>query len=232
VTYFDTIDVPRKRPRNSAGAIDDGFHVYALCDPRVDTIRYVGVTRVPLECRLYEHIHCTPRGVRRAAWIKSLKQDGVAPTIRLLEEANDETTMFLLEQEWISSLREIGIDLANGTDGGDNPPRPPLGNQYGVGQRGPSPLRGRPMTKEAKEKMRGPRPKRRGIPWSDERREQQDAKSSGRTECKRGHDLTDPANVRLVPKKGILTDPNGSYAQCRVCHNEQARNHYDRSNSS
>ena len=97
--------------------------VYGLCDPRDERVRYVGVTRTSLDVRLGCHLRDKDVN-HRTKWIAKLKNEGVTPSIRVLEECpfDDDETLFALEIEWIATLREAGIALVNGTIGGDSGP--------------------------------------------------------------------------------------------------------------
>ncbi len=60
------------------------FTVYALIDPRDDSIRYIGMTHNP-DQRLKEHL----RGggvILKRIWINELRQLGLVPTIQPIEK--------------------------------------------------------------------------------------------------------------------------------------------------
>jgi hypothetical protein len=92
-------------------------HVYVLVDPRDGEIRYVGWTSRTLRQRHLEHMYARSK-THRSHWLSLLKQQGMAPFIRLLQtlpiaEAKKS------ERYWIDYFRSIGCRLVNGTDGGE-----------------------------------------------------------------------------------------------------------------
>lgn len=97
-------------------------YIYGLLDPRDDQIRYVGKTD-NLERRYQMHLrdkyHCY-----RVYWIQSLREAGLLPTMKVIEEVSPEQDWGDRERYWVQYYREAGCRLTNGTDGGDcGPPR-------------------------------------------------------------------------------------------------------------
>lgn len=95
-------------------------YIYGLEDPRTGEIRYVGKTVQKLSKRIESH--CTPSKLaartHKNSWLKNLRNEGLKPeavVIQVLPEADLSTA----EIYWISTLRDRGFDLTNGTDGGD-----------------------------------------------------------------------------------------------------------------
>lgn len=93
------------------------WKIYTLTDPRTDAVRYIGTTGRTLECRLGDHIRQSRWGEKthRANWIRQLLAADLLPVISMLEITEDKTR----EIYWIREYRERGIDLVNGTAGGD-----------------------------------------------------------------------------------------------------------------
>ena len=91
-------------------------YIYALCDPRDDSIRYVGRT-VNLKDRYKNHLRAK-WGTHRCCWIKGLKEFGLKPKMTILEIV-EESECRESEIWWIMHLRENGCDLTNHSDGGD-----------------------------------------------------------------------------------------------------------------
>src|SRR5712692_9840227 len=78
-------------------------YIYALIDPRDDTVRYVGVTQ-DVYFRLHRHIKDTSKPDKRA-WINDLEQQGLSPELEILEtiEVESDIDVVALEREkyWI-----------------------------------------------------------------------------------------------------------------------------------
>lgn len=92
-------------------------NIYALADPRTNTIRYIGVTKLPLSYRLSGHIRASRWGEKtyKAAWIRELLALNLKPIIKLVEETEDRDR----ECYWIAKFRADGCKLVNTTDGGE-----------------------------------------------------------------------------------------------------------------
>lgn len=97
--------------------------IYALVDPRDDSVRYVGRTVSALRVRLSAHVtdartylfegkpqNCTSR---KAAWVRELKAAGQQPRIRLLARVRIDQGVEA-ERQWIAMLLEAGAPLVNG----------------------------------------------------------------------------------------------------------------------
>ena len=97
-------------------------YVYALCD-ELDRIRYIGKTVKTAEKRLAVHLNEAKNGIqnRRCNWLRSLLVRGIKPKIKILEQGHF-LDGCLAEKHWIERLRKSGLDLVNGTDGGDGIP--------------------------------------------------------------------------------------------------------------
>jgi len=95
--------------------------IYYLSDPRdPNNIRYIGKTIRELNHRLSIHIAeiSLVNKTHKNNWIKFLLNEGIIPTISLIEEINDS---YGSEREiyWIRYYKELGFDLTNSTDGGE-----------------------------------------------------------------------------------------------------------------
>jgi hypothetical protein len=93
--------------------------IYALHDPEDVSDRvYVGMTVAP-RSRLADHMSASSlkKKTLKNGWIKSMLARGSAPAMVILEcvhgDDYQEAEIF-----WIASLRAIGVQLVNGTDGG------------------------------------------------------------------------------------------------------------------
>lgn len=97
-----------------------GF-IYFLVDPRTFDIRYVGKTVQTLGRRLNSHVYEASTGKYNhhcACWIRSLLAVGLSPNIIHINYCHD-TQLCEKEKEWIKSLKFIGVNLTNTTDGGE-----------------------------------------------------------------------------------------------------------------
>lgn len=94
--------------------------IYALTDPRLpasfENVRYVGKTERGMATRLKWHMLSTS-GEHKTCWIKSLKKEGLKPSIWPLSVCSLDTWKSV-ESQWIKRLRQIA-NLTNLTDGGD-----------------------------------------------------------------------------------------------------------------
>lgn len=157
--------------------------IYALIDPNTQQIRYIGKSNDPT-MRLYRHLR-EKQHTYKNMWIKSLKDKGLTPEIQIIEEVLIEQWQER-ERYWIAFYRAQGLDIANGTDGGDGVhgrKRTPeekarisqslIGNQRGKGYR-PTPeqqlrksaaMKGHAVSAETAEKIAA---SKRGKPRSPE----------------------------------------------------------------
>lgn len=93
--------------------------IYCLKDPETKEIRYVGQTVKNLKYRLSSHIYdCARIRNHRTNWINSLLKKNLKPEIELIEECN-EINYQDREKYWIDHLKKCGINLTNGTLGGE-----------------------------------------------------------------------------------------------------------------
>src|SRR5260370_37536543 len=62
------------------------YTIYALIDPREDTIRYVGMSK-DAQFRLFQHLHRTAGGESKEArhWINELQQSNFTHILNILE---------------------------------------------------------------------------------------------------------------------------------------------------
>lgn len=102
--------VPEHLPEGS-------WAVYALIDPRDETIRYVGVTNKPRR-RLSEHSKDRPLHSQKAAWLADLDVAGLVPRMQILEIVGSSgESPFAAEQRWIRHLLAEGARLTNALGG-------------------------------------------------------------------------------------------------------------------
>lgn len=92
--------------------------IYALCEPGTDTIRYIGRT-LNLVRRFNEHLKISVHSkTHLGCWIRGIVSRGVVPSVQILcrcaasESAKEEIRC-------IREAKTSGMDLVNGTCGGD-----------------------------------------------------------------------------------------------------------------
>jgi len=92
--------------------------IYHLLD-EYGNIRNVGKTTRTLEYRLAEHLYEATHGGKnhRCCWIRSMLARGLTPTIELQTEVSGDGCK--AEIAYIAHYRKMGLDLVNGTDGGE-----------------------------------------------------------------------------------------------------------------
>ena len=99
------------------------WDVYALCDPRDDRVRYVGISFRTSE-RYQAHFSEARRGDKnkRCEWIRSLLDLSIEPVLRILESGHDKGEGEQAERKWIRFYRETeGVDtLTNVAEGGSH----------------------------------------------------------------------------------------------------------------
>lgn len=91
--------------------------IYALCEPGTRTVRYIGKT-VSMRNRLRQHLlHSSRLDNHLGCWLRSLS--GEPPNMVRLSTVTEDRSE-LEERRFISAARtSLGMDLVNGTDGGD-----------------------------------------------------------------------------------------------------------------
>lgn len=90
--------------------------IYALCEPGTGVIRYIGKANDP-KVRFGYHIRSSIKfRSHLGSWLRSLA--GRRPTLLVLKEV-DQASWAEEERRFIKAAKAIGIDLVNGTDGGE-----------------------------------------------------------------------------------------------------------------
>lgn len=100
--------------------------VYGLVDPLdISHVRYVGMSTANAK-RPYHHVKDARNPLsaptHKVCWIRKLLAEGREPAVLILEELSQtapDSLVCFVEQSYIASLKSIGHDLVNGTDGGD-----------------------------------------------------------------------------------------------------------------
>lgn len=97
------------------------YQIYALCDPITGEVRYIGKTINQLHKRLSGHWR-DKRKNYKTHWINSLKEQGLKPTIKLIEIC-EESNWEDRERYWIAFYRSINDRLTNWLEGGNGLPK-------------------------------------------------------------------------------------------------------------
>jgi hypothetical protein len=108
-------DLPAEQ-RNLRRTRQDYVVIYALVDPRDDSIRYVGKTEKRIAQRLEEHIRF-PVNRGTGAWIAELRAAGMFPRIEPITCCGEQWWEGK-EAYWIRWLRIRGVRLLNRDPGG------------------------------------------------------------------------------------------------------------------
>ena len=117
---YDTQDVDAQEDIESPKST-----VYALCDPRVKRIRYIGVTR-DIHKRYAAHLKGTADNPLKDTWLEDLKAAGLIPALVILESNIDEDVRYIREEHWIRHYRQLGMPLVNIAPMHDPEERQPL----------------------------------------------------------------------------------------------------------
>jgi hypothetical protein len=88
--------------------------IYGLVDPRQpDVVRYVGQTTRPAMERYCAHIAGRGAAVRMATWLASMRDEGIAPDMVLLERVARKASLYEREMRWIAEFRAKGMADVN-----------------------------------------------------------------------------------------------------------------------
>jgi predicted GIY-YIG superfamily endonuclease len=206
------------RPLTQAAYRSLEIHViYALVDPRNNSVRYVGYTRNALPARLSQHLrqakHRAGKGYsyHTINWVNELVSVGLRPEIVPLE--THVTDWAARERFWIWLMRDrLGCELTNTRDGGG-----------GGAIRPPSPLQGRTLSQETRNKISEAAKRRYQNP---EERSALSERMTGRTvsaetrakltktHCPQDHEYTPENTVFYKNKTG---------KECRTCRRIRGR---------
>jgi hypothetical protein len=88
------------------------FFVYSLCDPRTNSVRYIGVTSQP-ELRYEHHVQDTGKSTTlNRKWLRELKEIGIKPIMTIIEECS-RSEKCSRERFWIAYYLEQNAELNN-----------------------------------------------------------------------------------------------------------------------
>lgn len=96
--------------------------IYALTDPRDESVRYVGKSFEPYQrfkdhikkCRVYRY------STHKNHWLRVLFSLGLVPLMTIIESTTEDGST--RERFWIAHFRSVGCVLTNATDGGEGMP--------------------------------------------------------------------------------------------------------------
>lgn len=163
--------------------------IYALFDPRNNSIRYVGKTTNRCSERLRCHVWDRRRSHKRN-WIQSLLAIGLLPRLEIIEAVPRERWREA-ERFWITYLRFLGCQLTNVAAGGDGADSvsPSTRHQMSVHSK-THPLVG--------PRMRQLNLSRKGIPLSEEHRSKISLGGRGLTRSAETRNRMSRARVGIV----------------------------------
>lgn len=84
--------------------------VYAIIDPRIDRIFYIGHTG-NFELRKKQHLNGSHGAC--AVWIDRIQKGGLKPLFLILKRYNTYTQSLNGEKFWIETFKSQGVNLAN-----------------------------------------------------------------------------------------------------------------------
>lgn len=93
----------------------DCVYIYSLNCPITGLVKYIGKTN-NLKQRYWDHLKEKKNNLK-CAWIKSLKNKGLKPTIEEIDYIPESEWQFW-EQYYVSLFKSWGFELKNGNDGG------------------------------------------------------------------------------------------------------------------
>ena len=93
------------RPR-ACGGLKPLPVIYALIDPRDNTVRYVGVTE-DVYAQFQQHINCAAANYAKNAWIHELRAANKMVIMETLEEVEDRERALEREGYWITHFEML-----------------------------------------------------------------------------------------------------------------------------
>lgn len=99
------------------------FIIYGLIDPLTRQVRYIGKSSSGTERAMaHGQDSRSEPNLHKARWIGSLKDQGLAYDVVILEQLESQADLNGAECDWIASAKRLGWPLTNLTDGGDGGP--------------------------------------------------------------------------------------------------------------
>lgn len=87
------------------------YIIYALIDPRDDSVRYIGLTEYP-DIRLKQHVQ-GDGNIPKRKWINELNRLGLSPIMQTIETVRTLADAFEREGYWIQYYLSAGARLVN-----------------------------------------------------------------------------------------------------------------------
>lgn len=86
-------------------------YVYALRDPISDEVRYIGITE-NIKVRFRQHLNPSING-EHIRWISGLQAEGLIPSLKILEQCENEIDARAREKHWVEYYKDQGATLTN-----------------------------------------------------------------------------------------------------------------------
>ena len=139
--------------------LKNNYKIYGLSSSEnPDIIRYIGLTGLSLEKRLYFHLKSSKKPkTHKEFWITKVLKSGYSIISTLIEGDLLENIVKQKEIEYIKIFKSLGANLVNGTMGGDGVLSPTLEIRKKMGAKNigrPSWNKGIPCSNDVKEKSR------------------------------------------------------------------------------
>lgn len=144
-------------------------YIYALIDPRTSECRYTGkADDVPLRAQRHLRKSSLSAPTHKNCWLLSLVYAGLKPEVVVLDTIPKKDWQ-TYEQWWIAYLRFLGVNLTNGTTGGDGAVLKGAKNPM-FGVKGPAhPAYGKPRPDDVRQRIKASLTGK-PVSWSEEGR--------------------------------------------------------------
>lgn len=98
-------------PRTKTGK-PPKYTVYALIDPRDQSVKYIGITK-DVYSRMRQHSRCEENNTAKNAWITELQREQLMFIMHSLEKVRTFEQALKREAAWIKAYLDAGIPLLN-----------------------------------------------------------------------------------------------------------------------
>ncbi len=93
-------------------------YIYALIDPRYNTVRYIGKANNPKDRYTNHYNSARDKNTHKRNWINNVRLDGARPELLIIDKVNIDEWQFW-ESFYIALYKSYGFILLNYTIGGD-----------------------------------------------------------------------------------------------------------------